>query len=116
MDTEQSVAAPSACRPQGRLAPTIRGKKVDQALNILTFSNKRIAGIVKKALESRDRECREQRRTIADIDDLKVTRRSMSSARRTLRSVSPDAPGRGNPHQQATCHIEARPRQAEDNA
>ncbi|MFT5613049.1 MAG: large subunit ribosomal protein L22 [Granulosicoccus sp.] len=34
------------------VAAMIRGKKVDQALNVLTFSNKRIAGDVKKCLQS----------------------------------------------------------------
>jgi len=38
---------------KGRLvADMIRGKKVDQALNILTFTQKKAAGIVKKVLES----------------------------------------------------------------
>ena len=38
---------------KGRLvADLIRGKKVDQALNILAFTQKKAAGIVKKALES----------------------------------------------------------------
>ena len=34
------------------MAQQIRGKKVDRALNVLTFSPKRIAGVVKKALQS----------------------------------------------------------------
>ena len=38
---------------KGRLvADMIRGKKVDQALNILQFTQKKAAGIIKKALES----------------------------------------------------------------
>ena len=38
---------------KGRLvADLIRGKKVDQALDILTFTQKKAAGIVKKVLES----------------------------------------------------------------
>ena len=34
------------------VAQQIRGQKVDRALNVLTFSEKRIAGVVKKALQS----------------------------------------------------------------
>ena len=34
------------------VAQQIRGRKVDHALNVLTFSQKRIAGVVKKALQS----------------------------------------------------------------
>ena len=37
------------------VAQQIRGKKVERALNELTFSQKRIAGAVKKALQSADR-------------------------------------------------------------
>ena len=41
---------------KGRLvADLIRGKKVDQALNILNFTQKKGAVIVKKVLESRSR-------------------------------------------------------------
>jgi len=34
------------------VAAQIRGKKVDRALNVLTFSQKRIASVVKKTLQS----------------------------------------------------------------
>ena len=34
------------------VAQQIRGKKVERALNVLTFSQKRNAGVVKKALQS----------------------------------------------------------------
>ena len=34
------------------VAQQIRGQKVERALNVLTFSPKRIAGVVKKALQS----------------------------------------------------------------
>ena len=38
---------------KGRLvADLIRGKKVDQALNILNFTQKKAAGIIRKVLES----------------------------------------------------------------
>ncbi len=44
------------------LAQLIRGKKVSKALADLEFSNKRISTEVKKALEVRDRQRREQPR------------------------------------------------------
>ncbi|MBX9459414.1 MAG: uL22 family ribosomal protein [Rhizobium sp.] len=44
------------------VAAQIRGKKVDKALAELEFSRKRIAGTVKKTLETRHRQRREQPR------------------------------------------------------
>ncbi len=56
---------------KGRLvADLIRGKKVDQALNILTFTQKKAAGIIKKALESAIANA--EHNDGADIDELKV--------------------------------------------
>ena len=56
---------------KGRLvADLIRGKQVDQALNILTFTQKKAAGIVKKVLESAIANA--EHNDGADIDDLKV--------------------------------------------
>jgi large subunit ribosomal protein L22 len=52
METKASVRGVRLSVDKGRLvADLIRGKKVDQALNILTFTQKKAAGIVKKALE-----------------------------------------------------------------
>src|SRR5215207_7382113 len=56
---------------KGRLiADLIRGKKVDQALNILEFTQKKAAGIVKKVLESAIANAAHN--DGADIDELKV--------------------------------------------
>ena len=56
---------------KGRLvADQIRGKKVDQALNILTFSPKKGATIIKKVLESAIANAEHNKG--ADIDELKV--------------------------------------------
>ena len=56
---------------KGRLvADLIRGKKVDQALNILQFTQKKAAVIVKKVLESAIANA--EHNDGADIDELKV--------------------------------------------
>ena len=58
---------------KGRLvADLIRGKKVDQALNILTFTPKKGATIIKKVLESAIANA--EHNNGADIDDLKVAK------------------------------------------
>ena len=51
METKASLRGVRLSVDKGRLvADLIRGKKVDQALNILTFTQKKAAGIVKKVL------------------------------------------------------------------
>jgi len=63
---------------KGRLvADLIRGKKVDQALNTLEFTQKKAAGIIKKVLESAIANA--EHNDGADIDELKVSRFSAFS-------------------------------------
>ena len=53
------------------VADLIRGKSVAHALNILNFSNKKAAVLVKKALESAIANA--EHNNSLDVDDLKVT-------------------------------------------
>ena len=57
------------------VAQQIRGKKVDRALNELTFSQKRIAGAVKKALQSAIANA--ENNHDLDVDDLVVKEASV---------------------------------------
>src|SRR5262249_42360941 len=57
------------------VAQQIRGKKVDRALNELTFSEKRIAGVVKKALQSAIANA--ENNHDLDVDDLVVEEASV---------------------------------------
>ena len=57
------------------VAQQIRGKKVDRALNELTFSRKRIAGVVKKALQSAIANA--ENNHDLDVDDLVVKEASV---------------------------------------
>ena len=54
------------------VADLIRGKSVDQALEILTFSNKKAAVLVKKVLESAIANA--EHNEGAEIDDLNVAK------------------------------------------
>lgn len=88
---------------KGRLVvDQIRGLPVDKALNILTFSPKKGAVIIKKVLESAIANA--EHNDGADIDELKVTtiyvERGPSLKRFTAR-----AKGRGNRITKPTCHI-----------
>ncbi len=57
------------------VAQQIRGQKVDRALNVLTFSPKRIAGVVKKTLQSAIANA--ENNHDLDVDDLVVKEASV---------------------------------------
>ncbi|MCC7150898.1 MAG: 50S ribosomal protein L22 [Rubrivivax sp.] len=103
METKASVRGVRLSVDKGRLvADMIRGKKVDQALNILTFTPKKAAGIIKKALESAVANA--EHNDGADIDALKVTSIYVEQGA-TLKRSSARAKGRGNRISKPTCHI-----------
>ena len=88
---------------KGRLvADQIRGLPVAQALNILAFSPKKGAGIIKKALESAIANA--EHNDGADIDELKVPTIYIDKAA-SLKRFMARAKGRGNRIEKQTCHI-----------
>ena len=103
METKAIVRGVRLSADKGRLvADLIRGKKVDQALNILAFTQKKAAGIVKKALESAIANA--EHNDGADIDELKITSIYIEQGS-TLKRFSARAKGRGNRISKPTCHI-----------
>ncbi|MBN8486592.1 50S ribosomal protein L22 [Ideonella sp. 4Y11] len=103
METKAIVRGVRLSVDKGRLvADMVRGKKVDQALNILTFTQKKAAGIVKKALESAIANA--EHNDGADIDELKVTSIYVEQGA-TLKRFAARAKGRGNRISKPTCHI-----------
>ena len=52
------------------VADLVRGKKVDDAINTLKFSNQRAAGLIRKVLESAIANA--ENNLGADVDELKV--------------------------------------------
>ncbi|MGB8338124.1 MAG: 50S ribosomal protein L22 [Burkholderiales bacterium] len=88
---------------KGRLvADLIRGKKVDQALDILTFNPKKGATIIKKVLESAIANA--EHNEGADIDTLKVSTIYVEKGP-ILKRFTARAKGRGNQIIKPTCHI-----------
>jgi len=88
---------------KGRLvADLIRGKKVDQALNVLQFTQKKAAVIIKKVLESAIANA--EHNDGADVDELKVQTIYLDKAT-NLRRFTARAKGRGNVILKQTCHI-----------
>jgi large subunit ribosomal protein L22 len=103
METQAIVRGVRLSVDKGRLvADLVRGKKVDQALNILNFTPKRAAGIIKKCLESAIANA--EHNDGADIDELKVKTIYVEQGA-TLKRSSARAKGRGNSISKPTCHI-----------
>ena len=103
METKAIVRGVRLSADKGRLvADLVRGKKVDQALNILAFTQKKAAGIVKKALESAIANA--EHNDGADIDELKITSIYIEQGT-TLKRFTARAKGRGNRISKPTCHI-----------
>ena len=95
METSAIVRGVRLSAQKGRLvADLVRGKPVDKALNILTFTQKKAAVIIKNA-EHNDG---------ADIDELRVTKIHVEKAK-TLRRFGARAKGRGTRINKQTCHI-----------
>ena len=91
--------SPQKCR---LVADQVRGKAVGDALNILAFSPKKAAGMVKKVLESAIANAEHNHG--ADIDELKVTA-IMVDEGPTLKRWRPRAKGRVNHIMKRTSHI-----------
>jgi large subunit ribosomal protein L22 len=103
MQTRAIVRDVRISAQKGRLvADLIRGKPVDKALNILAFSPKKGAKIIKKVLESAIANA--EHNDGADIDELKVTTIYVDKAD-SLRRFTARAKGRGNVILKQTCHI-----------
>jgi large subunit ribosomal protein L22 len=103
METKASVRGVRLSVDKGRLvADLVRGKKVDQAIQILSFTPKKAAHIVKKVVESAVANA--EHNDGADIDELKITSIYVEQGA-TLKRFSARAKGRGNRISKPTCHI-----------
>ena len=103
METRSIVRGVRLSADKGRLvADLVRGKKVGQAIDILNFTQKKAAGIIKKALESAIANA--EHNDGADIDELKITTIYVEQGA-TLKRFSARAKGRGNRIEKQSCHI-----------
>ncbi len=84
------------------VADLIRGKKVSQALETLTYTNKKAASLVKKVLESAIANA--EHNNGADIDDLKVTTIFIDEGA-SMKRTMPRAKGRADRILKRTSHI-----------
>jgi len=103
METRAILRGVRLSAQKGRLvADLIRGQPVDKALNVLAFTPKKGAGIIKKLLESAVANA--EHNDGADIDTLKV--KTVLVERGTfLKRFHARAKGRGTRVQKHTCNI-----------
>ena len=103
METTATIRGVRISAQKARLvADMIRGQSVEQALNTLTFTPKKAAGIIKKALESAIANA--EHNDGADIDELRVTTIYVDKGQ-SLKRFAARAKGRGNRIEKQTCHI-----------
>ena len=84
------------------VADQIRGKRVDDAINILSFAPQKAAGLVRKVLESAIANA--ENNEGADVDELKVSA-ILVDAGVTMKRIRPRAKGRADRILKRTCHI-----------
>ena len=103
MQTKATLRGVRLSAQKGRLvADQIRGLPVERALNLLTFSPKRGAVIIKKVLESAIANA--EHNDAADIDELKVTLIHVERGT-SLKRFMQRAKGRASSITKPTCHV-----------
>lgn len=91
--------SPQKCR---LVCDQIRGLKIDRALDVLKFSRKRSASVIKKVLDSAIANA--EHNNGADIDELKVAK-VYADQGPTYKRMMAKAKGRGSRILKPTCHI-----------
>ena len=84
------------------VADQVRGKSVESALEILQFSTKKGADIIKKVLESAIANA--EHNDGADVDELKVSSIFVDEGM-TMKRIKPRAKGRSDRILKRSCHI-----------
>ena len=87
------------------VADLVRGKKVDEALNILKFSNKKAARVLKKVLDSAIANA--ENNNGADVDELKVKEIFIDEGP-TMKRTMPRAKGSADRIKKRTSHVTIR--------
>ena len=103
MQTQAKLYGVRLSAQKGRLvADQVRGLPVDKALDVLAFSPKKGARLIKKVLESAIANA--EHNDGADVDELKVAT-IMVEKGTVLKRFHARAKGRGNRIVKPTCHI-----------
>lgn len=91
--------SPQKCR---LVCDQIRGLPIDRALNVLKFSTKKSAGVLKKVLDSAIANAEHNHG--ADIDELRVAQ-VFADQGPTYKRMHAKAKGRGSQILKPTCHV-----------
>ncbi|QAX81637.1 50S ribosomal protein L22 [Candidatus Pseudomonas adelgestsugas] len=103
MDASAKLLSARISAQKARLvANQIRGKKVSEALNMLVFSSKKAAEIIKKVLNSAVANA--EHNEGADLDTLKISNVFINEGR-SLKRIMPHAKGRADRIVKRSCHI-----------
>ncbi len=92
------------------VADQVRGKGVEDALNLLTYSNKKAAHIIKKVLDSAIANA--ENNEGADVDELKISSIYVDEGM-TMKRLRPRAKGRADRILKRSCHITVKVADAE---
>lgn len=84
------------------VADQVRGKGVEDALDLLAYSNKKAAQLIKKVLDSAIANA--ENNEGADVDELKVSSIFVDEGM-TMKRLSPRAKGRADRIFKRSCHI-----------
>ena len=84
------------------VADQIRGKSVEEALDLLQFSGRKGADIIKKVLESAIANA--EHNDGADVDELKISTIFVDEGM-TMKRIKPRAKGRADRILKRSCHI-----------
>ena len=84
------------------VADQIRGLSANEALNLLTFSNKKAAALLRKVVASAIANA--EHNAGADVDELRVSK-VMVDAATSMKRMHARAKGRGSRIVKRTCHI-----------
>jgi len=103
MEVAASLKGARLSAQKARLvADQIRGKQVGEALDVLNFSNKKGADLVRKLLESAIANA--EHNEGADVDELTVSRIFVDEGT-TMKRIKPRAKGRADRIFKRSCHI-----------
>ena len=84
------------------VADQVRGKNVEEALDLLTYSTKKGAGVIKKLLNSAIANA--EHNEGADVDELKISKIYVDEGM-TMKRIMPRAKGRADRILKRSCHI-----------
>ncbi|MDB9793143.1 50S ribosomal protein L22 [Porticoccaceae bacterium] len=103
MEVQAKLRGAKMSAQKARLvADQIRGKSVESALDILQFSSKKGADIIKKVLESAIANA--EHNDGADVDELRVSTIFVDEGM-TMKRIRPRAKGRADRILKRSCHI-----------